>query len=96
MMSHNDLPLRNILKLWMRGDKVHDKLINVRIEEIWDKRWGHVFNRRLKELRFHKGTLYIHVNSSVLRHELELQKELIRHTLNEQLNEEAIKKLIVR
>ncbi len=95
-MSHNDSPLKDVLLQWMHGEKVQDKLLKVRIEEIWDAQWGRAFNRHMKDLRFKSGVLYIHLHSAVLRHELNLQKQILRLKLNESLGEEAIKEIRIR
>jgi hypothetical protein len=48
------------------------------------------------QIFFSKGTLYVKLTSSVLRHELQLGKEKLRSNLNEEIGQDIIENVVVR
>ncbi len=95
-MKRNDSPLKDVLNQWMKGDKYRDRLLKIRIEKIWHESWGHAFGRHTRDIHYGRGILYIHMDSAVLRHELNLQRELLLERLNDALGEEVIKEVKLR
>ena len=57
---------------------------------------GDNINSYTSEITLRKHTLYINLSSSVLREELSYGKEKIIKLLNEELNAEIIRKIILR
>ena len=70
-------------------DKVH-------VRDVWNDQMGPAIAKYTTAIKFDRDVLYVQLSSSVLREELSYGKEKIVKMLNEQLDRELIKKLVLR
>ena len=66
-----------------------------RIRSVWGQSLSPSIIQRTRNLSFHKGTLTAHMNSAVVRNELQIMREEIRQELNRELKEDLIRELII-
>ena len=88
--------VNSILNNLIENSSLKEGLNNIKIQTIWKKTMGNNINSYTSEITLRKHTLYINLSSSVLREELSYGKEKIIKLLNEELNAEIIRKIILR
>ncbi len=88
--------VNSILNNLIENNSLKEGLNNIKIQTIWKKTMGDNINSYTSEITLRKHTLYINLSSSVLREELSYGKEKIIKLLNEELNAEIIRKIILR
>lgn len=88
--------VNSILNNLIENSSLKEGLNNIKIQTIWKKTMGDNINSYTSEITLRKHTLYINLSSSVLREELSYGKEKIIKLLNEELNAEIIRKIILR
>lgn len=82
------IPLSNALQDFLRFYKLTAPLNTQRVFEAWDKVSGAAM---YTSKRFYKdGKLYITVNSSVARSQLQFQKEILVERINENLRQDEL------
>ena len=88
--------VNSILNNLIENSSLKEGLNNIKIQTIWKKTMGDNINSYTSEITLRKHTLYINLSSSVLREELSYGKVKIIKLLNEELNAEIIRKIILR
>lgn len=78
------------------SSKLNSGLNNVKVQGLWKEVMGNNVNSYTNELTLKNSTLYVNLNSSVLRQELSFGKQKIIDLLNEELGEKIIKKIVLR
>ena len=69
-------------------------IINVRIEELWNKVMGENVERYTQKVEYKNSTLYVYLTSSALRSELSYGAKKIISLLNDEIGEKTISKII--
>lgn len=85
--------LGDALKSFIKDNRLQKGLNQVRAAEVWTRVMGPGVDSYTREVRLQGDTLYVYLNSSVLREELSLGASKIINLLNEELGGELIKKL---
>lgn len=94
---HNEeQPLSEILKRFIKVNRLEKGISQIQIEEAWKQMMGHAVNKYTHKIQLQKTTLYIQLTSSVLTQELSYGKTKIIDNLNEELGRKAIEKIIFR
>lgn len=97
MAKGNENKIGDLLKKMVdRGDGWSEKIQSERLKNAWKKCMGPMINGYTHKIYFSKGTLYVKLTSSVLRHELMVGKEKLRTNLNDEIGQELIEKLVIR
>ena len=96
MKRHNDLPLNEALKLFLRQYKYRSLLDQVRIKTLWEKLMGPSVTSLTSEIRLHNRKVYITIVSAPLRQELSYSTEKIRTLFNEHLGDEIVADVVIR
>ena len=94
---HNDhQKINEVLASFVENNKLEKGLDSVNVANAWRELMGNGVNNYTTSIKLHKGTLYVALNSSVLREELAYGKDKIIAMINEELGKEVIKKVILR
>jgi hypothetical protein len=94
---HNEhLKIGDILKEFVETNKLQSGLDKVNVGNAWENIMGQGVNHYTTAIKLERNTLYVQLSSSVLRVELSYGKEIIIAMLNEAMEKEVIKKLILR
>lgn len=98
MSARKDEPqgIGEVLQQFAKANKLELGLDNVKIEELWEKLLGPGVQAYTESLRLSGSTLYVGLTSSVLREELSYGKDNVIAMLNEGLQKDCIKKLVLR
>jgi len=94
--NNENLSISDALKEFVQTNKLEKGLDKVNVVEAWAKLMGNGVNNYTTSVNLERETLYIQLNSSVLREELSYGKQKIINMLNEELGKEIIKKLVLR
>ncbi|MCB0458201.1 MAG: DUF721 domain-containing protein [Flavobacteriaceae bacterium] len=88
--------LGDILKDFISSGKLEKGLNKVSAEDAWHQVMGDAISKYTMQVMLEGETLHVQLSSSVLREELTYGKEKIIRLLNEALEKELIKKLVLR
>ena len=88
--------LGDVLKDFIRANRLQGGLDKVSVQEAWHSVMGDAISKYTTAVKLDRETLYVNLNSSVLREELSYGKEKIVNMLNEELGKELIKKIVLR
>ena len=76
--------------------KLDSGLNNVKVQKLWKEVMGNNVNSYTNEIFLKNNTLYVNLNSSVLRQELSYGKQKIIDLLNKELGKIIVKKIVLR
>jgi hypothetical protein len=93
MRRTNEKSLGKILEDVIKDNNLGDGITQARINEIWVELMSRPILSRTTKLRFINKTLTIYLTSSVIRNELDYQKEELKKQFNERLGDATIDKI---
>ncbi|MDB4595336.1 DUF721 domain-containing protein [Flavobacteriaceae bacterium] len=99
MMKRNfeSKSLKNVIgNIIDSSNKLNSGLNNIKVQNLWREVMGNNVNSYTNEIVLKKNTLYVNLNSSVLRQELSFGKQKIIDLLNKELGKTVIKKIVLR
>ena len=89
--------IKNILgKLIDSSSNLNSGLNNIKVQKLWKEVMGSNANSYTNEVILKNKTLYVNLNSSVLRQELSFGKQKIVDLLNKELGKKIIQKIVLR
>lgn len=94
--QNDHLPISDILKEFVDSNKLQAGLNKVDVRDAWVKMMGKGVNNYTTAINLDRDVLYVSLSSSVLREELSYGKQKIIDMLNESLEKDIIKKLVLR
>jgi hypothetical protein len=94
--KENTEPVKAILNRLISAYGKPGQLDELEIREAFNQQMGNAILKHVREIRFFKGTLTIFTDSSVLKHELSYGKATLIQNINEALNRDLIKEIVVR
>lgn len=96
MRKSNTEKLGDILRSYVKENKLENKLAEVDIISSWEEVMGKTVASYTESLNIQHGTLFVKTSSPILRNELLMMKEDIRKRLNEKAGSEVIKQIVFR
>lgn len=84
-MRKNEQSLAEVLDLLKKKYGWQEKMMEVAVRNAWYRLLGPVAVHHTVSIRYHKQTLTVQLNSSVLREELWMHKEKLLNALNEEI-----------
>lgn len=90
MRRTNTQPLKEVIKEYVKALKMSSKLKEVSLIGSWERVVGKTINRATRDIYINNRDLYVTLNSSVIRNELYLMKDLLIKRLNEEVNSNVI------
>lgn len=91
MRRTNEKPLGKILEEMIKENNLSDGMTQANINAIWVELMPLAIISRTSKLRYKEGVLTIYLTSSVMRNELDYQKEELKKQFNEKLGAEKVK-----
>ncbi len=88
--------ISDVISRYIRDMKIERKLKEVAITGSWERIAGRAIASRTTKIYIRRGTLYIHLSSSVVRSEIMMMREALRERLNSDAGEEVVKSIVVR
>ena len=89
-MRKHDSSLSDLIRRFMRQDKMKPQLYQKRIEQAWSEMMGKAINRNTVSLDIRNRVLYIKVSSASLKQELHFTRPEMLKKFNEILEEEYL------
>lgn len=93
MRRTNERSIAKIIEDVIKDNNLNDGITQARINEIWVELMSRPIISRTTKLRFSKKILTIYLTSSVIRNELDYQKEELKKQFNDRLGEMVIEKI---
>jgi hypothetical protein len=94
--EHKESPISEVLKGFIKTNKLQKGLDKISAEEAWHKVMGNAISKYTTAIKLDREILYVQLSSSVLRDELSYGKTKIISLLNEEIGKEVISKLVLR
>jgi len=66
------------------------------LPHVWREITGEVVAANTRQVRFVRGTLYVHVASSIVRSELMMQREALVRSINKKLGTDLVQSVVVQ
>lgn len=94
--KHNDVTLKEALKMLIQSYKLKGGYYQTKISKIWADKMGSQINKYTVSMNLRKKKLFVTINSAPLRQELSMGKSKIIKMLNEELEENFIQDIIFK
>jgi predicted nucleic acid-binding Zn ribbon protein len=83
------------------GDYVREMHLDVKLSEVgvinsWEEVVGKAISSRTSKIYIKDQVLFVHLNSSVVRNELLMLRQILKDKLNEKAGREVIKDIVLR
>jgi len=92
----NQSTVGDVLKQIIQTNKLQPGMDQIDVKEAWQNLMGNGVNSYTKNIALRGTTLYVELSSSVLREELSHGKSKIIAMINEELQREVIKDVVLR
>ena len=92
----NQSTVGDVLKQIIQVNKLQPGMDQIDVKEAWQNLMGNGVNSYTKNVVLRGNTLYVELTSSVLREELSHGKSKIITMINEELQREVIKEVVLR
>ena len=100
LRSIPDFPIPGILfrdvTTLFKSPDIAAKIAEGSLPHIWREVVGEVVAAETRQVRFVRGTLYVHISSSILRSELMMQREALVRAINKKLSTDLVKSVVVQ
>ncbi len=88
--TSNEAPLKEVIDRWLKAYKLDVKMKEIEVVNAWPELMGTAVANRTKEISIRNKTLYLKMESSVMRDELAHGKSIIIQRVNEHAGFEII------
>lgn len=96
MPGSNEISLKEALQKLIDTYKLRGKLNENKLVNSWEKIMGKMIANHTREIYLDGGTLHIRLDSSTLRNELFYAKDKIKEKINQEMESEVVKKVLLR
>ena len=96
MRRSKTISLAEALNDYIREMNLGGKLSEITIINSWEEIVGKAISSRTTKIFIRDQILYVHLNSSVVRNELLMLREVLREKLNKKAGSEVIKDIVLR
>ena len=90
MRKSNTQKISEVINEYLKDSGLKKKLTESRITNHWEELMGKIIAKRTKSVYIKDKTLFVFLNSSVLRNELMMMRQEIIDTLNKRVGENVI------
>lgn len=88
--------LQDAIKQFLKGSKINGSIQAMQIENVWEQLMGKTIARYTDKIQIFGNKLIITTHVAPLKQELNYQKEKIMQRVNEALNENIIKEVVIQ
>jgi predicted nucleic acid-binding Zn ribbon protein len=96
MRRSKTISLAEAVNDYIKEMNLGDKLNEVGVINSWEETVGKAISSRTSKIYIKDHVLYVHLNSSVVRNELLMLREVLREKLNQKAGTEVIKEIVLR
>ncbi len=96
MEKKDAVKIREVISEILKREHLDHKMLENRVVRSWEKVIGKTVARATTQIFMHNGTLYISINSSVMRNELLMLKDKIMDALNKEVGHQIVTSIVIR
>ncbi|MCW3788134.1 DUF721 domain-containing protein [Plebeiibacterium sediminum] len=96
MEKKDAVKIKEIISEILKRDHLDHKMLENRVVRSWEKVIGRNVARATTQIFMHNGTLYVSINSSVMRNELLMLKDRIMLALNNEVGHQIVTAIVIR
>jgi len=96
MRRSKTISLAEAVNDYIKEMNLGGKLSEIAVINSWEEIVGKAISSRTTKIFIKDGTLYVHLNSSVVRNELLMLRETLREKLNKNAGSQVIKDIVLR
>ncbi len=96
MRKSNTQTLGQAIKEYLRALNIDKKINEVRLINSWEEVIGKTIAKATTNIYIKNKTLFVYLNSSVIRNELFMLKEEILKALNKKAGEKIIERIVLK
>ena len=89
-------PIGVLLDNLFKSPDVARKIAEGSLPHIWREVTGEIVAENTRQVRFVRGTLYVHIASSILRSELMMQREALVRSINKQVGFDLVQSVVIQ
>lgn len=93
--SGNEFTLKDAIETMLREFGLEEKMRELHINNTWEKMMGKTIYIRTKEIRLKKRKLYIRVDSSVLKEELNYARSKVLEIINKEFEKPVADEVVI-
>lgn len=96
MERKNAVHIKSIISGILKKENLDHKMLENRVVRSWEKVIGKTVARATTNIYMYQGTLYLSINSSVMRNELLMLKDKIMAAMNEEVGHTVVTAVVIR
>jgi predicted nucleic acid-binding Zn ribbon protein len=96
MRKSNQQTIGQLLELFIKQNKLENRLEEVEIESSWKEIVGTYMAKHTTEIKIYKETLFIKMNSAACREELMYRKSALIEEVNKFAGKKIVSEIIIR
>jgi len=96
MRRSKTISLAEAVKDYIKEMNLNGKLSEIGVINSWEEIVGKAISSRTSKIYIKDHVLFVHLNSSVVRNELLMLREVLKEKLNEKAGTEVIKDIVLR
>ena len=89
-------PIKNIIESFVEQDSISDGIFNIKIQKAWENAVEKKILDYTKEIYVKGEILYIKVSNPILKQEILYSRQKVINLINEELEKDLIKKIILK
>ena len=96
MRRSNTQSLGEVMKEFIKANRIERKLKEVDVVQSWENLLGKTIASYTRNIYIRKKILFVEISSSVVKNELFMMREEIKRKINEKEGEEIVKTIIFK
>ncbi len=88
--------LGEVLKLYVQAFKMEEKLSEAQIVKVWNDMVGQQLKAYIREVKVYNKVLFVYINSSVMRNELNFRKMDYLKMISDKVGKENLTDIVFR
>ena len=96
MRRSNTQSLSDVLREYIKENRIERKLKEVDIIHSWENLLGKTIARYTRNIYISRKIMYVEISSSVVKNELIMMREEILRKINEQAGEELVERIVFK
>ena len=89
-------PIKNIIESFVEQDSISDGIFNIKIQKAWENAVEKKILDYTKEIYVKGDILYIKVSNPILKQEIIYSRQKVINLINEELEKDLIKKIVLK
>ncbi len=96
MKRTNTQSIREVIRQYLEEMHLDRKLREVALVNEWEELVGKIIASKTERIYIHHEVLYVHIRSSVVKHELMMISEELKEALNKKAGEVLVREIVFK